>query len=188
MALRSNHYDAAMEEYLRSRCVPYVAVDETRRAVLADQSLKSLDFIIETPGPNLLVDVKGRRFGGSAGRWENWATLDDVTSMRRWETVFGPQFRAALVFAYAVEDGEDQAPAGFEPFEWGGRRYLFAAAMLADYAAACHERSAAWGTVSVARATFRRFHFPLHALLDGDPDTVAIAEAAQCDPPTIDDE
>ena len=144
MAIRSNHYDAAFEEYLRSRRVPYVAVDEKRRALFADQSLKSLDFIVETPGPNLLVDVKGRRYGGDAGRWENWATRDDVDSMQRWETVFGPQFRAALVFTYWLHDDRDaDPPDGFEPFLWQDRHYVFAAAYLDDYAGACQTRSAA---------------------------------------------
>ena len=64
MANRDNPYEAAFEEYLRARGVPYVAVDEARRSVLAEGgSLKSLDFIVSTPGPvTWLVDVKGRRF------------------------------------------------------------------------------------------------------------------------------
>jgi hypothetical protein len=35
MANRDNHYEVAFGEYLRSRGVPYVAVDEARRALLA---------------------------------------------------------------------------------------------------------------------------------------------------------
>ena len=47
MANRDNHYEAAFEAYLRARGVPYVAVDEARRSVLADSSsIKSLDFIV----------------------------------------------------------------------------------------------------------------------------------------------
>jgi len=34
MAKRSNHYEAAFEEYLRQRQIPYVAVDEKKRALL----------------------------------------------------------------------------------------------------------------------------------------------------------
>jgi hypothetical protein len=46
MANRDNHYEVAFEEYLRSRGVPYVAVDEGRRAVLADGgSIKSLELV-----------------------------------------------------------------------------------------------------------------------------------------------
>ena len=44
MANRDNHYEAAFEEYLRGRGVPYVAVDEAKRSVLSDGgSIKSLD-------------------------------------------------------------------------------------------------------------------------------------------------
>ena len=50
MANRDNHYEAAFEEYLRGRGVPYVAVDEAKRSVLSDGgSIKSLDFIVSTP-------------------------------------------------------------------------------------------------------------------------------------------
>ena len=46
MANRDNHYEAAFEEYLRSRQVPYVAVDEARRRLRSDgQSINNLDFI-----------------------------------------------------------------------------------------------------------------------------------------------
>ena len=60
---RDNHYEAAFEEYLRARQVPYVAVDEARRTLAGDASLKSLDFIVSSSsGRSWLVDVKGRRF------------------------------------------------------------------------------------------------------------------------------
>ncbi len=64
MANRDNHYEAAFEEYLRNRGVPYVAVDESKRSLLGNgASIKSLDFIVSAPGETTwLVDVKGRRF------------------------------------------------------------------------------------------------------------------------------
>jgi hypothetical protein len=118
---RSNHYDVAFDAYLRRAGVPFVVVDEARRARLNQVSLKSLDFIVTAPANgsagnrNLLVDVKGRQFpsGSSCGAsrgtgeskrsghlWENWATKDDLDSMLRWQEVFGDGFRAMLVFAY----------------------------------------------------------------------------------------
>jgi hypothetical protein len=46
MADRDNHYEVAFEEYLRSRGIPYVAVDEARRSLLSEGgSIKSLDFM-----------------------------------------------------------------------------------------------------------------------------------------------
>ena len=60
MANRDNHYEAAFEAFLRDRRVLYVAVDEAKRCLLADGSLKSLDFIVSLPGgPNWLIDLKG---------------------------------------------------------------------------------------------------------------------------------
>lgn len=77
MAQRRHHYELAFEQYLRTRRIPYVAVDEARKALLpedaptrlalpgadgtAGTSLKSFDFVIYGAGSNLLVEVKGRR-------------------------------------------------------------------------------------------------------------------------------
>ena len=115
MALRWNHYDAAFEAFLRTERRPYVAVDESRRALAADSSLKSLDFIVySVSGRNLLVDVKGRKFptgaDGRGQRWENWAEEDDLTSMLRWQQLFGGDFRAALVFAYDIAEPRSGGP------------------------------------------------------------------------------
>lgn len=83
---RRHHYERAFEHYLRRQRVPYVAVDEARKALLPEDSslkvesvwgperqihaLKSFDFVIYGPERNLLVDVKGRkvarRMGGRA--------------------------------------------------------------------------------------------------------------------------
>ena len=47
MANRDNHYEAAFEEFLRGRGMPYIAVDEAKRSLLGDgASIKSLDFIV----------------------------------------------------------------------------------------------------------------------------------------------
>ncbi|MCA9070064.1 MAG: HYExAFE family protein, partial [Planctomycetaceae bacterium] len=109
MANRANHYDAAFEEFLRHRRVPYVAVDETRRSLLNEVSLKSPDFIVSPPrGDNWLIDIKGRKFPSGGDKqshlWENWATRDDIDSMLRWQDVFGAGFRSVLVFSYQILD------------------------------------------------------------------------------------
>jgi hypothetical protein len=44
VANRDNHYEAAFEDYLRARGIPYVAVDEAKRSLLSSgASIKSLD-------------------------------------------------------------------------------------------------------------------------------------------------
>lgn len=57
------HYEAAFEDYLRSRGVPYIPVEEARRAIFAGERIKSFDFIVYPAGQrNWIVDVKGRAF------------------------------------------------------------------------------------------------------------------------------
>ena len=108
MANRENHYEAAFEAYLRSRQVPYVAVDEAKRSCAAEGSLKSLDFIVSPPGAlSWLVDVKGRRFpsGDQKQYWKNWSTRDDLRSLAAWQEYFGADFCPMLVFAYQPSTG-----------------------------------------------------------------------------------
>ena len=138
MANRDNHYEAAFEEYLRSRGVPYVAVDEAKRSLLSDGgSIKNLDFIVSTPNRiTWLVDVKGRRFpSGDIQKqyWKNWSTRDDLRSLAEWERLFGETFCGLLVFAYNILG--DRAPLPAEQlFRFRGLLYGFVAVRLSDYA------------------------------------------------------
>ena len=69
MADRTVHYEAAFEAFLRQKGVPYVAVDEAKKALFANAKLKSFDFVVYSKnGPNLLVDVKGRSCRNRASR------------------------------------------------------------------------------------------------------------------------
>lgn len=165
MAIRGNHYDAAFEGFLRSRRTPYVAVDEQRRALLEQQSLKSMDFIVySSRTPNLLVDVKGRKFpsGGPEGshKWENWATAEDIPCLLRWQDVFGKDFRAVLVFAYHIVQSD--ARSEFEElFEFRDRTYAFFGVWAEDYQREMQTRSASWQTVSVRSGPFREMRQPI---------------------------
>ncbi len=169
MANRDNHYEAAFEEFLRARGVPYVAVDEARRSLLSDgASIKSLDFIVSAPGPTTwLVDVKGRRFpSGDVQRqyWKNWLTRDDLRSLAKWEELFGEDFRGLFVFAYDVLGNRSPLPAE-ELFECRGSLYGFVAVPLADYAAHAHPISPRWDTWAMPTGDFRRLARPLAELL-----------------------
>lgn len=83
--LDRHHYEQAFEHYLRLRRIPYVAVNEARKALLplppmrepagseapaATETLKSFDFVLYTPSPrpNLLVDIKGRKVAARRSR------------------------------------------------------------------------------------------------------------------------
>jgi hypothetical protein len=163
MARRSIHYEAAFEDYLRSRGLPYVAVDETKKAIFADASVKSFDFLVySSVGANLLVDVKGRKFPdsgkgsrGSSRAWENWITRQDVEGLGQWEQVFGRDFRAVLVFAYWLQGPVQRAP--FEDVHiFGERNYGFVGIGLDRYVAGARPRSAKWETITMPTREFRK--------------------------------
>jgi len=174
MSKRSNHYEAAFEEYLRERRTPYVAVDETRRSLLpfdvpqdAVGSLKSLDFIVaSSQGWTWLVDVKGRRFPSGKQRrfWKNWATHDDLAGLERWQGLFPGRFQSLLVFAYNVVDEASPLPEE-RLFVFRDGRYAFLAVRLEDYTAHARLISPKWQTTAMPAAEFRSRARPMDELL-----------------------
>jgi hypothetical protein len=180
MANRKVIYEACFEDYLRVAGVPYVAVDEAKKALFAGVQLKSFDFVVySASGPNLLVDVKGRRYTGHAvsrlGHLENWATREDLGSLARWEGVFGSGtlqstrdkvsgsgFAGLLVFCYHL--ARPEAAAAFEVVHLFRSEYFGLLGVYRDrYAEACRPRSSAWDTVSVPAAMFREMVRPVSA-------------------------
>ena len=164
MAQRSVHYEAAFEDYLRARGWPYIAVDEAKKAIFAGTAVKSFDFLVySSTGPNILADIKGRKFPdsipgrkrGASRAWENWVTRDDVQSLQEWEKVFGPGFVSVLIFAYWL-----QGPPQRSPFQdvhlFRQKHYAFVAIGLADYVTMARPRSAKWQTINVPAAAFAR--------------------------------
>lgn len=144
-------------------------VDEAKKAVFANVSIKSFDFLVYSDtGPNLLVDVKGRKFpigpGKSSRAWENWVTREDVESLREWENIFGEEFRAVFAFAYWL-----QGPPSRGPFEdvhfFRNRHYAFRAISLTDYAEGVRPRSPKWQTLAMPTAMFRAKAVDLALLL-----------------------
>lgn len=165
MADRTIHYEAAFEAFLRDRGVPYVAVDEAKRALFSNAKLKSFDFVVYSKaGPNLLVDVKGRACRNRSARsgYETWTSEQDVTDLMQWEQVFGDGFRAILSFVYWID-----APLTVEPgmFEFRERWYLLMGVDLAEYRNHMRRRSAKWETVALPVADFRLLARPLESWL-----------------------
>ena len=170
---RQNHYESAFEAFLRGRGLPYVAVDESKRALFSGSKLKSFDFVVYSrAGPNLLVDVKGRKATGSAGggaSLQTWATRRDVEDLFQWERIFGEGFRAMFGFVFEVEPvlapppahfvwRVGQAPPGAAASE---RHYLMFGVDLADYRSHMSRRSVRWDTVSMPMADFRQLARPM---------------------------
>jgi hypothetical protein len=166
MTRRHIHYEVAFEDYLRSQGIPYIAVDEQRKAIFAGSRVKSFDFLVyRGDGDTWLVDVKGRKFpydtaDGQKRYWENWVTREDLTGLTHWEKAFGAGFRGMFVFAYLLAAGGERLPSiHVHPF--GGECYAFMCISLADYRASCRTRSASWDTVSMPAARFRASAVPI---------------------------
>jgi hypothetical protein len=162
MAKRDNHYEAAFEALLRRDRTAYVAVDEQRRSLLGQTSVKSLDFIVSSPGGiTWLVDVKGRLFpsGTQKQYWRNWSTHDDLISLTRWEQLFGSSARGLLLFAYQVVGDRAPLPPD-ELFCHRDRWYGFVGIELRHYAAAARRLSPKWDTVTMPVGEFRQLAAP----------------------------
>ena len=173
MANRSNHYEAAFEAQIRALRVPCVAVDEAKRPIFDEERVKNPDFLLYPRfGPNLVVEVKGKRGKNARGRrdWENWVTTDDLDGLARWQETFGPGFRAILVFVYAETLPPFPLPRENGAFEFRGRDYRFWGVGLDDYVAHLRSRGPAWKAVAMARAEFRRRVRPLAEWLPMNPD------------------
>lgn len=80
-----------VERLLRDRCIPYVNVDEAKRALFASARLRSFHFVAYSrTGPNWLI------FAAAANR----QALDD---MAEWERVFGEGFIAVFASPSTVD-------------------------------------------------------------------------------------
>jgi hypothetical protein len=162
---RSIHYEAAFEAFLRDRGIPYVAVDEAKKALFSTAKLKSFDFVVYSKnGHNLLVDVKGRRLVNRSARrgFETWTSQQDVTDLAQWEQVFGEGFRAILTFVYWIEP-----PLAPEPgmYQYRERWYLLLGVDLAEYRNHMRRRSPKWETVALPAADFRMLARPIESWL-----------------------
>lgn len=174
MSKRSNHYEAAFEEFLRLRRTPYIAVDESRRSLLPVDvpedfagSLKSLDFIVtSSTGQTWLVDVKGRNFPSGKQRrlWKNWSTRDDLTSLDRWQNLFGGRFQSMFVFAYNVLDDVSPLPEE-QLFCFRDGRYAFLGVPLESFTAHARLISPKWQTLAMPTSEFRRWAQPVECFL-----------------------
>jgi hypothetical protein len=175
MADRSIHYEAAFEAYLRNKGIPYVAVDEAKKALFANAKLKSFDFVVyPQKKPRLLIDVKGRSLRNRTKRsgFETWATEADVKDLLQWEQVFGDGFTAVFGFVYWVDPPPllalaETATGGGEPgvFEFRDRWYLLMGINLAEYRDHMRRRSAKWETVCLPAEDFRSLARPIESWL-----------------------
>lgn len=167
---RSNPYEVAFESYLQINRISYIAIDETRRAPLGDDPVKSADFLIFTPNVRLIVDVKGRRFPGGTPQkprrvWECWSFREDVAGLDRWTDLAGIAFRGLLVFAYLLHPTVSLPVSTPDLFPFHGDRYLFRAVDIAEYRDHMRPRSKRWDTVCLPKDAYRTLVRPFREFL-----------------------
>ena len=81
----------AFEAWIRAKGLPFVAIDEAKRAVFMPAPAMLFDFLVySSGGPNLLVLL------------DSAPADEDCRTMAEWEAVFGQDFRA--VFAWEKND------------------------------------------------------------------------------------
>lgn len=182
MAQRRHQYERAFESFLRNRRIPYVAVNEAKKAILPDRTalklttpdssrtLKSFDFVIYGSNTNLLIEIKGRRLAAAPARkprLESWVTLDDIESLKAWHTLFGPGYEPVFVFVYQCAS---QPPDGLfqEIYEHAGSWYMLRAVRVADYLKHMRTRSPRWRTVHLSTDVFEEISHPFAPSRSGD--------------------
>ena len=168
MPRHRNHYESAFEELLRLLKVHHLRIDESRRTLVKDHSLKSMDFLVTTSQDyHLLIDVKGRQFPGSQGKgskWTNWVFRDDVESMLQWQSAFGDPFRSAFLFTYQLtrNDCLEELESRFECDE---KIYAFYLVWVDEFQTAMQLVSPSWQTFALPRSEYQKFRIPFFSLL-----------------------
>jgi len=177
MSRAGTHYEQAFEHYLQQKHLPYVAVDQSKKAIFSAERIKSFDFIVyPNNSRKILVDVKGRKFSYSSfqkGHFgESWVTKGDVEGLKCWQQVFGADYIAVFIFAYWLFDKTN--PDHFyrtaidldgDTYYYQQRHYSFVAAMLREYRLQMRPRSTSWQTVYVPRRQFRTIAEPVDYFL-----------------------
>jgi hypothetical protein len=159
---RNNHYELAFEHLLRTRKLPYVAVNEAHRSAFAQVDLKSFDFIVYLPDKrNLIVDIKGRKARPGKKDWcfDPWVGREDLETLTTWQTIFGKSFAASFIFAFWLSDPGSVDL--FEPFRFREQYYRFYAIYLDDYRDYIRTRSDGWGTVTIPHEVFKELAWNL---------------------------
>jgi hypothetical protein len=165
----SNHYELAFEHWLIDNKIPYIPVDEHKRAEFARSRIKCFDFLLySTKGQIVMVEVKGRTFKGTSlanlTSLECWVTADDIDGLTNWQNLFGRDCRAVFVFAYKIE-AIDVDLDGRETFDFDSNRYLFLCVSFDDYRRFMKLRSSKWRTVTLPADKFRQSITELSDLL-----------------------
>ncbi|MFP4497123.1 MAG: HYExAFE family protein [Vulcanimicrobiota bacterium] len=167
---QGSHYELMFEDLLRSRKIPYLAVDESRRPVTVDGKIKNFDFIVNSSKGGYLVDIKGKLFPQESRDkksrlyWENWVSYSDLKGLVKWKEMFGRDFLAILIFAYKILYDENIFQF-WDIYNYQGFTYGLIGCLLEDYCRMARIRSVKWGAYSVKKQKFKRIMKPLRIFL-----------------------
>ncbi|MGH9922512.1 MAG: HYExAFE family protein [Nitrososphaerales archaeon] len=104
-----SEYENMFEALLREKQLPYIAINEAKRAVVNNKRIKSFDFIVSSKNGVFLIDIKGKQFPYGKGLretdyWENWIHDDDLDGLELWERIFRSNTaKGLLVFPYKIK-------------------------------------------------------------------------------------
>ncbi|MBL8874572.1 MAG: HYExAFE family protein [Phycisphaerae bacterium] len=187
---RRHHYEVAFEDFLRSRRIPYVAVDEAKKALLpiatheafvspGTGTVKSFDFVLYGESTNLLVEIKGRRIAtrprsGAPQRVTDSLRLHRAparSAFQNWVTrddveslrTWERLFGSGFeaVFVFVYWCDEQPPDALFhEVFENRGKWYALRSVTVGEYARAMKPRSERWRTVHIPTRVFEQISRP----------------------------
>lgn len=190
MTQRRHHYEVAFEDFLRSRRIPYVAVDEAKKALLPvaahgafrsprSGAVKSFDFVLYGESTNLLVEVKGRRIATRARPPTPQRVTDRLrlhraparSALQNWVTrddveslrTWERLFGGGFeaVFVFVYWCDEQPPDALFqEVFENRGKWYALRSVTVGEYARSMKPRSERWRTVHVPTRAFEQISRP----------------------------
>ena len=165
----SNHYERAFESWLIENHIPYILVDEHKRAIFSSCKIKSFDFLLySTSGQAVIAEIKGRAFKGNSlanlSSLECWVTAEDVDGLMSWQEIFGKETGVVFIFAYKIE-AVDVDLDGREIFDFNDNRYLFLCVKLDDYRRFMKLRSPKWRTVTLPADRFRQSILELNDFL-----------------------
>ncbi len=164
-----NHYERAFERWLIESGIEYVPAGEQHKPVYENSSMKSFDFLLcPSGGKKIIAEVKGRRFRGTTLEglkgFECWVTTEDVDGLAAWQKTLGPEYEAAFIFAYRIQNIDVDFD-GRGVFEYDGGCYFFTAVLLGDYIRFMKQRSPRWKTVNLSADKFRLCARPVGQLL-----------------------
>ena len=163
-----NNYEKAFAGWLIENQIEFITAADQHKPVYENSELKSFDFLLcPRCGKKIIAEVKGRRFRGKTfeglTNLECWVTTDDVDGLAAWQKTLGPDYDAAFIFAYNVQNVDVDFD-GREVFGLNDDRYLFLAVRLADYIKYMKQRSPRWKTVNLPADKFRLCAAPVKKL------------------------